>query len=82
MIILEEAGKDRTSLVNEINRFNSSTKPKTLEKKQNKKDTHENLKALCTGRRKVLDAYRVEYFLLIKAKALVFPTIDNQISKY
>ena len=40
MIILEEAGKDRTSLVNEINRFNSSTKPKTLEKKQNKKDTH------------------------------------------
>ena len=39
MIASEEAGKDQSSLVNEINRFSSSTRPKALEKRQNKKDT-------------------------------------------
>ena len=46
MITLEEADKYQSSLVNEINRFNSSTRPKTLEKRQNKKDTLENLSTL------------------------------------
>ena len=33
IITLEEADKDQSSLVNEINRFNSSTRSKTLEEK-------------------------------------------------
>ena len=49
MITLEVAGKDQNGLVNEINRFNSSARPETLEKRQNKKYTLENLKALYTG---------------------------------
>ena len=50
MITLEKADKDQNSLVNEINKFNSSKRPKTLEKRQNKKDTLETLKALYIGR--------------------------------
>ena len=50
MITLEEAVKGQSSLVNEINKFNSSTRPKTLDKRQNKKDTIKNLKSLYTGR--------------------------------
>ena len=63
MITLEEADKDESSLVNEINIFNSSKWPETLEKRQNKKDTLENFKAFYTGRQKVLMPFRVEYFL-------------------
>ena len=63
MITLEKADKNQSILVNEINRFNSSTRPKTLEKRQNKKDTHENLKAVYAGRQKVLDAFQRGYFL-------------------
>ena len=63
MITLEEADKDQSSLVNEIDIFNSSIKPKTLGKRQNKKDTLESLKASYTDRQKVIDAFRVEYFL-------------------
>ena len=63
MVTLEEADKDQSSLVNEIDIFNSSIKPKTLGKRQNKKDTLESLKASYTDRQKVIDAFRVEYFL-------------------
>ena len=63
MIALEEAGKDQSSLVNEINRFSSSTRPKALEKKAKQKGYLKNLKTLYTGRQKVLDAFRVKYFL-------------------
>ena len=66
MITLEEADKDQSSLVNEINIFNSSTRPKTLEKRQNKKDTLENSKALYTGRQKVLDAFQSGIFSINK----------------
>ena len=66
MITLEEADKDQSSLVNEMNGFNSITRPKTLEKKQNKNDTLENLKALCTGRQKVLDAFQSGIFSIKK----------------
>ena len=62
MITLEEADKDQSSLVNEMNGFNSITRPKTLEKRQNKNDTLENLKALYTGRQKVLDAFQSGIF--------------------
>ena len=83
MITLEEADKDQNSLVNEMNGFNSITRPKTLEKRQNKNDTLENLKALYTGRQKVLDAFQSGIFSIKKnLKALVFQTIDNLISKY
>ena len=34
MITLEEADKDQNSLFNVVTRFNSSTRPKTLEKRQ------------------------------------------------
>ena len=57
-ITLEEAEKDQSSLVNEVTRFNSSTRPKMLERRQNKKESLENLKALYTGRQKVLDAFQ------------------------
>ena len=60
MITLEEADKDQNSLVNEIVRLNSGTRPKTSEKRQNKKDTFENLKALYEGRQKVLEAFQSE----------------------
>ena len=40
MITLEKADKDQSNLVNEINRFNSSTRPKTLEKNAKQKRYH------------------------------------------
>ena len=72
MITLEEADKDQSNLINEINRFNSSTRPKTLEKMQNKKDTIENLKAFCLGRQKVLDAFQSEIFSINKIEGTGF----------
>ena len=62
MITLEKADKDQNSLVNEINRFNISKRPKTLEKRQNKKDTLETLKALYIGRQKVLETFQSGIF--------------------
>ena len=72
MITLEEADKDQSSLVNEINKFNSSTRPKTLEKRQNKKDTPEHFKALYTGRQKVLDAFQSGIFSINKTEGTGF----------
>ena len=37
MLTLDDAYKDQSSLVNEINIFNSITRPKTLEKRKTKK---------------------------------------------
>ena len=68
MITLEEADKDQSSLVNEINRFSSSTRPETLEKRQNKKDILKNLKALYTGRQKVFDAFQNGIFSINKTE--------------
>ena len=73
MITLEESDKDQGSLVNEINRSNGSTRYKMLEKRQNKKDTLENLKALYTGRQKVLDAFQSGIFSINKTEETGFP---------
>ena len=51
---------------------NSSTGPKTLEKSQNKKYILENLKALYTGRRKVLDAFQSGIFSINKTEGTGF----------
>ena len=72
MITLEEADKDQSSSVNEINRLNSSRRPKKLEKIKNKKDTLEHLKALYTGRLKVLDAFRSGIFSINKTECTGF----------
>ena len=72
MITLEEADKDQSSLVNEVTRFNCSKKPKTLEIRQNKKDTLENLKALYSGRQKVLEAFQGGIFSLNKTEGTGF----------
>ena len=72
MITLEETDKDQSSLVNEINIFNSSIRPKTLEKRQNKKDTIENLKAPYTDRQKILDAFQSGIFSINKTEGTRF----------
>ena len=72
MITLEVAGKDQNGLVNEINRFNSSARPETLEKRQNKKYTLENLKALYTGRQEVLEAFQNGIFSVNKTSSTGF----------
>ena len=72
MITLEEADKDQNSLVNEIVRFNSGTRPKTSEKRQNKKDTFENLKALYEGRQKVIEAFQSGIFSINKTEGTGF----------
>ena len=72
MITLEEADKDQISLVNEMNGFNSITSPKTLEKRQSKNDTLENLKVLYPGRQKVLDAFQSGIFSIKKTEGTGF----------
>ena len=71
-ITLEEADIDQISLVNEITRFNSSIKPKTLERSQNKKDNFENLKARYVGRQKVLEAFHSGIFSINKTEGTGF----------
>ena len=56
-ITLKEGDKDQSSLLVEIMDFKKKTKPKTPEKKQQKKDVLDNLYALFEGRKRVLGAF-------------------------
>ena len=67
-ITLKEANEDQESLVDEIKKFSTKTKPRSEEKKREKEDVLKNLHNFYDGREKVLDAFASKIFPI---KALV-----------
>ena len=61
-ITLKEANEDQESLVDEIKKFSTKTKPRSEEKKREKEDVLKNLHNFYDGREKVLDAFASKIF--------------------
>ena len=61
-ITLEEADKDQSDSVEKINYFTKTTRPRSDNKKQEKKNVEESLYYFYEGRKMVLNGFKVKYF--------------------
>ena len=73
-ITLEEADKDQSDLVQKINDFTKTTRPRSDKKKQEKENVEKILYYFCEGRKMVLNGFKSKIFLTKSKGSVILNT--------